>query len=102
MNINTYAPSAGVSPTHLAPGSSHPAKTQKSGDFASMLSAYAAQLNHDEKAASQAAIALAKGEGQNTSETLLAIQKADLSFQLMLSVRNKLVDAYHEVIRMQA
>jgi len=46
-------------------------------------------------------VALASGDSKNTSETLLAIQKADLSFQLMMSVRNKLVSAYREISRMQ-
>lgn len=69
--------------------------------FATLLNAYTQQVNHDVKAAAGAAEALAAGESKNTSETLLAIKKADLSFQMMLSVRNKLVDAYREIIRMQ-
>ena len=32
---------------------------------------------------------------------MLALQKADLSFQLMLQVRNKLVQAYRDIMRMQ-
>jgi flagellar hook-basal body complex protein FliE len=31
---------------------------------------------------------------------MLALQKADLSFRLMMQVRNKIVEAYHEVLRM--
>ncbi len=71
------------------------------GDFGSLLRAYTDQMNAEHRAASQAAETLVTGKGGNTSEALLAIQKADLSFQLMLSVRNKLVDAYREVMRMQ-
>jgi len=34
-------------------------------------------------------------------DTMLALEKADLSFRLMMQVRNKIVEAYQEVIRMQ-
>jgi flagellar hook-basal body complex protein FliE len=32
---------------------------------------------------------------------ILAVQKADVSFQMMMAVRGKLIDAYREVMRMQ-
>jgi len=76
-------------------------KPAANGNFGAMLSAYTQQLNHNEKAADAAGLQLASGKNVNTSETLLAIQKAELSFQLMIGVRNKLVDAYHEIMRMQ-
>jgi len=74
---------------------------QKPGNFATLINQYVQQANMESKAASKASVDLALGKNQNVSETILAIQKADLSFQLMLSVRNKLVDAYREVMRMQ-
>lgn len=71
------------------------------GQFADVLKQYATDMNHDVKAAAQGAEKLAiTGQG-NMSETLLAMKQANLSFQLMLSARNKLMDAYREVIRMQ-
>jgi flagellar hook-basal body complex protein FliE len=42
-----------------------------------------------------------KGELTDVHSAMLALQKADLSFQLMLQVRNKLVQAYRDVMRMQ-
>jgi flagellar hook-basal body complex protein FliE len=44
---------------------------------------------------------LMSGESQDLHSTLIAVQKADLSFQMMMQVRNKLVQAYQEVMRMQ-
>ncbi len=41
------------------------------------------------------------GESQDLHSTLIAVQKADLSFQMMMQVRNKLVQAYQEIMRMQ-
>ena len=75
--------------------------THKPGNFASLIQQYVQQANQESKAASEASVNLSLGKTSNVSETLLAVQKADLSFQLMMSVRNKLVDAYREVMRMQ-
>ncbi len=42
---------------------------------------------------------LAAGAG-NLHETALALEKADVAMRVAMKVRNKLVDAYHEVMRM--
>ena len=44
---------------------------------------------------------LAQGEITDVHEVMLAMSRADLSFRMMLEVRNKLLDAYQEVMRMQ-
>ena len=44
---------------------------------------------------------LLAGGGTDVHDAMIAVQKADLSFQLMLQVRNKVVQAYQEVERMQ-
>jgi flagellar hook-basal body complex protein FliE len=41
------------------------------------------------------------GDGEDLHKVALATQQADLSFQLFLQVRNKIVSAYQEVMRMQ-
>ncbi|HEB75361.1 MAG TPA: flagellar hook-basal body complex protein FliE [Nitrospirae bacterium] len=47
------------------------------------------------------AIAEITGGGGDIVEAMVAMQKADLSFQVMVEVRNKLVSAYEEIMRMQ-
>lgn len=44
---------------------------------------------------------LMTGESQDLHATMIAVQQADLSFQMMMQVRNKLVQAYQEIMRMQ-
>lgn len=39
--------------------------------------------------------------GGNITQAILAIEKADLSFQTMVEIRNKLISAYEEIMRMQ-
>lgn len=51
-------------------------------------------------AASQVAGVL-DGTGADVHTALIAVEKADLSFQLMMQVRNKIVSAYQEISRMQ-
>ena len=41
------------------------------------------------------------GNGVDVHSALIAVEKADLSFQLMMQVRNKIVSAYEEISRMQ-
>jgi flagellar hook-basal body complex protein FliE len=41
------------------------------------------------------------GSGSDVHSALIAVEKADLSFQLMMQVRNKIVSAYEEISRMQ-
>jgi flagellar hook-basal body complex protein FliE len=55
-----------------------------------------AQLNAD-----QAVTNFETGKQQNIHETMIALQKADLSFELMMQVRNKIVNAYEEISKMQ-
>ena len=45
--------------------------------------------------------ALASGEQTNISEVMVAAEKADIALKLMMSVRNKVIDAYQEVMKMQ-
>jgi len=98
MNIQTYGPH-GAKQT-FAQVDSNQTSDQK-GNFAEILKQYASETNQSVKAANKKAETLAvTGEG-NMSETLLAVKQADLSFQLMLSARNKVMDAYREIIRMQ-
>ncbi len=45
--------------------------------------------------------ALATGEKRDLHQTMISMEKAGISFQLMMQVRNKIVAAYQEIMRMQ-
>ncbi|MEK7279872.1 MAG: flagellar hook-basal body complex protein FliE [Nitrospirota bacterium] len=59
------------------------------------------KVNEIQKTADSAVEDLAVGNTQNIHSTMIAMEKADVSFQLMMQVRNKLVSAYEEIMRMQ-
>jgi flagellar hook-basal body complex protein FliE len=44
---------------------------------------------------------LVKMEGQDIHSTMIAAEKADLSFQMMMQIRNKIISAYEEIMRIQ-
>jgi len=51
--------------------------------------------------AQQKVSAVLTGNGEDVHSALIAVEKADLSFQLMMQVRNKIISAYQEISRMQ-
>lgn len=68
--------------------------------FADTLKNYITKVDNLHKEADEAILDLAAGKSKNIHETMLAIQKADISFRLMMQVRNKIIEAYQEVMRM--
>jgi flagellar hook-basal body complex protein FliE len=68
--------------------------------FGKFLQDSISQVQTLQKDADKAIESLATGGPATLHDTMLALQKADLSFRLMMQVRNKIVEAYHEVLRM--
>ena len=58
-------------------------------------------VNSMQAAADKAVEKLATGGDVNPAEVLTAVQKADIAFQMMIQVRNKLVDAFTEIKNLQ-
>jgi len=50
--------------------------------------------------AKEAAETYAAGTTQNLHETMIALEKADITLSLLVTVRNKVLEAYHTVMRM--
>jgi flagellar hook-basal body complex protein FliE len=71
------------------------------GDFNAHLQSALGEVNELQQKAEQAIQQLA-GEGKgDLQETMIAIEKADVSFRLMMQIRNKVLEAYQEIMRMQ-
>ncbi len=70
------------------------------GSFDNAFKNAISEVNDLQKAAEVATGELLKGDG-SIHDTVIAVEKADLSFRFMMKVRGKIVDAYQEVIRMQ-
>jgi len=72
-----------------------------SGDFSQYLTDALDQVDSLQKEADAASVSLATGEVEDMHTAMVAIEKADLSMSLAVEVRNKALDAYHEMMRMQ-
>jgi len=75
--------------------------TQETGGFADLLQSSIDAVNRAQNTATDMAAALERGDKSVTlPEVMIALQKASLSFQAMTEVRNRLVNAYQEVMNM--
>lgn len=59
------------------------------------------QVNQQQVQADEAIKELVAGKSKNLHETMLTVERADASLKLMMQVRNKILEAYKEVMRMQ-
>ena len=84
-----------------AAGSAAPASEASGLDFSAMLQAAVAEVNNTQQEAKQLSESFAAGDAANLQDVVVSLQKASLSFQTMVQVRNKLVSAYQEVMNMQ-
>lgn len=84
-------------------GAETPAAGNAGGaDFSSMLKQSIDSVNSTQQKAGDLSTRFAKGDPDvNLVQVMVALQKASVSFEAMNQVRNKLVDAYQEIMRMQ-
>jgi len=69
--------------------------------FADTLAQSLDKVNTMQKQADVAIQDFVAGDTRNIHETMIAVGKADLAFRLTMQVRNKIVEAYQEVMRTQ-
>jgi len=83
------------------PEISKPSGKSGGGEFASLLESAVNQVESSRQNASQSIQQLISGEKEELHNTVLATQKAELQFEMFLQVRNKVVSAYQEIMKMQ-
>jgi flagellar hook-basal body complex protein FliE len=69
--------------------------------FADTLKDAVGEVNTLQKTADVKAQDLATGKTDNIQDVMMAAEKADIALRLMVNVRNKIIDAYNEVMKMQ-
>ena len=68
--------------------------------FSDFVKRSLADVNRQALGADQAINDLATGKNQDIHNTMIAMKKAEISFELMMQIRNKLMSAYDEIRRM--
>lgn len=95
--INNVGNSLPIPPVAEKP----PADGASQGSFQNMLSGAMSSLDKLQTEADATTAKLVSGQPVELHEVLLATEKASLGFQLVVQVRNKIVEAYQDVMRMQ-
>jgi flagellar hook-basal body complex protein FliE len=90
-------------PNKLDGNSAKPKQATGTGEvnFADLLKDTLKDVNSAQLEADEAVQGVLAGETKDIQSTMVALQKADVSLKMMLEVRNKILEAYQEVMRTQ-
>ena len=73
-----------------------------SPSFKDLLGRFIGEVNRLRNEADEATQQLVAGETTDFHQVMVAVEKASLSFELTMEIRNKFIEAYRELMRMQA
>lgn len=82
-------------------GSKQPAKPSPAADAGKFLGELVNKVNDLQTQADKSVEKLMTGEAKGLHEVMIAMEKSQVSFQFLTQVRNKAVEAYQEIMRMQ-
>jgi len=71
------------------------------GSFSNILNQFVSEVNTKQVAAEQNVNGMLSGGNVSLHQAMISMEEANVSFQLMIEVRNKLLDSYQELMRMQ-
>ena len=74
---------------------------QTGGSFQNLLGNFVGDVNAQQLAANDAVTGLMSGKNVSLHQAMISMEEASVSFQMMVEVRNKLLDSYQELMRMQ-
>ncbi len=94
--MNTF-----ISPIRILPADISPAPAAGGSKFIDTLQQSMDQVEGAQGDAANLVAQLLNGKGADLHSAMIAVEKADLSFQLMMQVRNKIVQAYQQISNMQ-
>ncbi len=97
----TAAPSGSGLSSGLGSLSSGMGTGDGSSGFGDVLKNAINQVSNLEGSATQQVGALMQGGNADMSKVMISVEKADVAFQLMMQVRNKIVTAYQDIEKMQ-
>ena len=95
------APISNITPITLPEITPISSPASQPGEFQKVLTGTINQLEAMNNNAADSVQKFLSGENEELHTTILATQKAELGFELGLQVRNKVVDAYQEIMKMQ-
>ena len=100
-NANRFIEAGGTRASSTADFASPNAAQEAGKSFADTLTEAIGQVNELQKESDVKAQELATGKTDDIAGVMLAAEKADIALRTMVQVRNKIIDAYQEIMRMQ-
>ena len=90
-----------IDPSRIQPVVDAPAAARAGAGFQQAFADAVGGIERLRHSADRSVEAFLAGEGEELHQTVLATQRAELAFELFLEMRNKVVQAYQEIMRMQ-
>ncbi len=85
----------------VMPRPAQPARAPEGKSFREVLTGAISEVERLRQEADQTVRQVVSGEIKDVSEAMMAMQKANIAFQTLMTVRNKVMTAYEEIMRMQ-
>jgi flagellar hook-basal body complex protein FliE len=79
----------------------NPVQPSQSSSFAKTLQTSLEQVNRLQLEADATINGLANGKRTDIHQTMIAVEKASVSFELLMQIRNKVISAYDKIMRTQ-
>lgn len=98
--VNPIQGPAPSMPSPQAAGAGQKSSTSKI-DFAGKLKHCIGQVDESQRVSAGSIEDLLSGKTQDILPTIAAVAKADMSFKLLIGVRNKVIEAYKQTMNMQ-
>jgi len=93
--VNFPTPASGAQSTDT------PEIAQNGQNFSNFITSTIEQVNQSQIDSDRSIQKLHSGEAQNLHDVMISVEQADISLRMLVQVRNKAIQAYEEIMRMQ-
>jgi flagellar hook-basal body complex protein FliE len=103
INFNPSMPTSSVGPKPLQPTTEQAKPTEVGGanEFGKVLGKYLENVDSQQQASQSSIQDMLGGKGADINSVVAEVAKADMSFKLLVGVRNKVIEAYRQTMQMQ-
>lgn len=101
ISASSAFPASSIASTTQASPAARTAQGAEKSGFSDLVGQFVEQTNSSQLDSTQSITDLVEGRTDNIQQVVLAVANAELSFQFFMEVRNKLIDSYNELMRMQ-
>jgi flagellar hook-basal body complex protein FliE len=101
LTVSQPIPQADLQSLEAAAAPQSQSSTQPAFSFQNVLGNFVNEVSDKQAAAGDAVNGLLSGKNVSLHQAVISMEEASVSFQMMVEVRNKLLDSYQELMRMQ-